>query len=282
MTVADEGDVYWELYQLIVEYGRSGDPFREAIAMRLFAVKPGNVPLAECWDVLKGIFMRTDWFVEEAGVHAALAEAIVAAWPYLEGDRYYEAIDILERYCKKVPPGEGNSEFFLSVSERALEELRSQGPLPYGFAPPHVPDEAVAREQMELVERMKAEDGIVDKEQSGMAGMGGADEGMAFEDVGEGEAAQTKMEQKEDVKGPSWLVRDLAAQVREVSMKVTGLDATVSHVSDGMSGYKEDVESRVQTALRLGQIAVGGLLTLLIAAVIALVKHYIVDGAGGA
>lgn len=108
--MADEPVVYPTLHRIIQEYGRSRDPWRQALALDLFAVRPGNVPFAPCWRLLKDIWNGTERLDHHTGLATAMCNAISSAIAYMKPHELDEAEGMLHELEQKFSPEEGHSQ----------------------------------------------------------------------------------------------------------------------------------------------------------------------------
>ncbi len=161
MTVADEGEVYWGLYDLIKKYGRSEHPWAQVIALRLFALEPANLPFQECWEIVKSVYERTQEFDETVGLHAALCETISAILFHMNDEQVEEARNILTTFESRLSAADVASEdmrdYWLGARDRVLELIETTERLPWG---PYVPNEEAARELVNVDEYIQSQSAI--------------------------------------------------------------------------------------------------------------------------
>lgn len=160
MTVADEGEVYWGLYELIKKYGQSGHPWAQVLAIELFALEPANLPFQECWDSVKSAYYSTDQFDETVGLHAALCQTISTIFPHMTDEQLDEARHILTTFESRVSAAdvadEDMRDYWLGARDHVLKLMETTER--YGWAP-FIPDEQAARELVNVDELIANEGG---------------------------------------------------------------------------------------------------------------------------
>ncbi len=146
MTVADEGEVYWGLYELIKKYGESAHPWAQVLAIELFALEPANLPFQECWDIVKSVYYSTEEFDETVGVHSALCGTISAIFPHMNDEQAAEAQHILTTFESRLSAvdvaDEEMRDYWLGARDRVLELMETTER--YGWGP-FITDEQDAR-----------------------------------------------------------------------------------------------------------------------------------------
>ncbi|MCK4324460.1 MAG: hypothetical protein KAW89_08025 [Armatimonadetes bacterium] len=270
MTVADEGEVYWGLYELIKKYGESAHPWAQVLAIELFALEPANLPFQECWDIVKSIYYSTEQFDETVGVQAALCGVIATIFPQMTDEQVDEARDILRTFESRLSAdigGEEMRDYSLGARDRVLELMETTER--YGWGP-FIPDEQGARGLVNVDELIANE-----RAEGAPAGMTLAMSEAAQETTSLSEEQRaptipmggTNTQQADDVLNRR--LRKIEGDLGRLAVTVGSMDGRLADWGnmrrESNEAHKRDFDNcrrNANTALTIAILAVGGLLAI--------------------